>query len=328
MTSNMQPTPNGTFRNDAMWENKKNSARNLPRTIMTLGVLILPLLALVASDIWADPSEISSETCLSCHEGYEAVLGKTGHALSSTAKSTVACVSCHVGGEAHIDDPSKENIVNPGTAEFSLTEQVCAVCHQPHPGLGQVGQDPHAGREMSCTGCHSVHKPARANELPCQKCHVAVTHQFQQRSNHPLTEGTVACVSCHDFLGKAEPTIGHGASANCYACHTEQSGPFLFEHEAVSSFSAEGSDGCVACHNPHGSANDRLLTQPDANLCKQCHGLPAGHLTAHQGQFSQVACLDCHSDIHGSYDNLFLLDPQLGTKFGRDAEGCFCHYYR
>jgi DmsE family decaheme c-type cytochrome len=191
-----------------------------------------------------------------------------------------------------------------------------------------VGQDPHVGMEMACTKCHSVHQPAKANELPCQKCHVAVAHQFQQRSNHPLLEGTVSCVSCHDFLGKAEPTMGHGPSANCYACHTDQSGPFLFEHGATSSFTVDGNDGCVSCHNPHGSVNDRLLTQIDANLCKQCHGLPAGHLTAHGGQFSQVACLDCHSDVHGSYDNLFLLDPQLGTKFGREADACFCHYYR
>jgi DmsE family decaheme c-type cytochrome len=311
-----------------MREYKRNQIRHLPRSIMTLGALILPLLALVGGNLWADPSEISSETCLSCHEGYEAGLGKTGHALSQKAGRTVACVSCHTGAEAHIDDPSVDNITNPATVDQAEGEKVCTACHQPHPGMGLVGQDPHAGKDMACTDCHSVHQPAKSNDQLCQNCHVAVTHQFRQRSNHPLTEGTVACVSCHDFLGKAEPTIGHGASANCYACHTEQSSPFLFEHEAVSSFTAEGSDGCVSCHNPHGSANDRLLVQPDANLCKQCHGMPAGHLTAHEGQFGQANCVDCHSDIHGSYDNLFLLDPQLGTKFGRDAEGCFCHYYR
>jgi DmsE family decaheme c-type cytochrome len=209
----------------------------------------------------------------------------------------------------------------------------CASCHDAHKQLDDYGFDAHTRLQLNCTSCHRVHGGSAAALVSdrtdfCQPCHVAVTHQFRQRSNHPLVEGTVSCVSCHDFRGNAEPSLGHGPSANCYACHADQSGPFLFEHEATSSFSAEGSAGCVSCHNPHGSPNDRLLTQTDANLCKQCHGLPAGHLTAHEGQFGQVNCVDCHSDIHGSYDNLFLLDPQLGTKFGRDADGCFCHYYR
>jgi DmsE family decaheme c-type cytochrome len=291
-------------------------------------VLVLPLNVLTVGTSRAGQAEVPDETCLSCHDGYDAGLVKTGHALTEANGQGVSCVSCHSGGPGHIDDPSKDKITNPATQDMAKTEQVCTTCHRPHPGLGMVGQDPHVGMQMTCTGCHSVHKPAKAGELPCQKCHVAVTHQFLQRSNHPLIEGTVSCVSCHDFLGKAEPPMGHGASANCYACHPDQSGPFLFEHEATGSFTTEGSAGCVSCHAPHGSVNDRLLTQTGSNLCKQCHGLPAGHTTAHEGQFSQVDCVDCHSDIHGSYDNLFLLDPQLGTKFGREADGCFCHYYR
>lgn len=297
--------------------------------LLITGLGLITSGALSASDAAADGTAVDNETCVACHDGYDGGLIGTGHALGLPGDYKVACVSCHEGGEVHIEDPSKDNITNPSTQEASKTEQVCTTCHQPHPGLGVVGEDPHAGIQMTCTGCHSVHQAkASSAELPCQKCHVAITHQFQQRSNHPLVEGTVSCVSCHDFLGKAEPSLGHGPSANCYTCHPDQSGPFLFEHEATSSFTTEGSAGCVSCHAPHGSANDRLLIQTDANLCKQCHGMPGGHLTAHDGQFGQVACVDCHSDIHGSYDNLFLLDPQLGTKFGRDADGCFCHYYR
>jgi DmsE family decaheme c-type cytochrome len=308
-----------------MTDKIQNSHRYLT-SLLLAGVGLLTSLSLLAGEATAGQADIDNETCLMCHEGHGGSISRTGHTLGGS--SGVTCTSCHTGAEVHVDDPSKDNITNPANALQSDTEKICTTCHQPHPGLGMVGQDPHAGQQISCTGCHSIHKPAKAGEMPCRKCHVAVTHQFQQRSNHPLVEGTVSCVSCHDFLGKEEPMLGHGPSANCYTCHTDQSGPFLFEHEATSSFSAEGSEGCVACHNPHGSANDRLLAQPGANLCKQCHGMLGGHLTAHDGQFGQVACVDCHSDIHGSYDNLFLLDPQLGTKFGRDADGCFCHYYR
>jgi DmsE family decaheme c-type cytochrome len=308
----LDTTANIVFRDGVMTDKFDQPSHRRFGGVIAWLALLFSLATLIVGVARADQTDVDNETCLECHEGYDSGLLKTGHALRTSGASAVACVSCHAGGSVHIDNPSKDNIANPATVEMSKTEKVCTTCHL----------------DLTCTGCHSVHKPAKAGELPCQKCHVAVTHQFQQRSNHPLIEGTVSCVSCHDFLGKAEPTMGHGPSANCYACHTDQSGPFLFEHGATSSLTVDGNDGCVSCHNPHGSVNDRLLTQTGANLCKQCHGLPAGHMTAHEGQFSQVACVDCHSDIHGSYDNLFLLDPQLGTKFGREADACFCHYYR
>jgi len=158
----------------------------------------------------------------------------------------------------------------------------------------------------------------------CGKCHVAVVNQFRLVSNHPLTDGNVSCMSCHDFTGSNEPMYGHGGNADCYQCHPQQSGPHLYEHEAGSSFGPEG-EGCIACHSPHGSNNDRLLNQPDERLCFQCHGVPPLHRTQHDGIGTQFACMDCHSAVHGSDDNRALLDPQMGTRIGGQAGSCFCH---
>ena len=277
---------------------------------------------------------VDNETCLTCHDAYSQTLAKGPHALTGTAKAhqiQINCVSCHDGAAVHIDDPSADNIGNPSNLEYSQAEKVCTQCHQPHT-TGMPAFDVHADQDIACTNCHGIHSAARL-EAPgtiktlCSTCHGAVTNDFLANSHHPVTEGAVSCISCHDFTGKSEPNFAHGQTATCYGCHPQQSGPYLFEHDAASSFSPEG-EGCTACHSGHASTNEKLLKQPNDKICLQCHGEPAGHKTAHNGELTGLACMDCHSQVHGSYDNLYLLDPQLGSKVSGGPDGCFCHYYR
>ncbi len=228
--------------------------------------------------------------------------------------------------------PARGTIGNPAVMEPVGVEKVCTGCHEAHLQAHTAGFDPHVGLDLSCTSCHSIHGGSRNLLIDeaggfCGTCHVAVVNEFRKRSNHPLTGQNVGCIDCHSFSASSEPDYGHGSNATCFNCHPLESGPFLFEHEAANSFTPEGG-GCVACHSPHGSSNERLLNQPDNRLCLQCHGAPPGHLTAHDGDLAGYACMDCHSDVHGSYDNLYLLDPQLGSKLGSGPDGCFCHYYR
>jgi DmsE family decaheme c-type cytochrome len=290
------------------------------------------LISALASVVMAQAEEIDDETCLMCHDGYDRVLLQGAHRLSSqTVKPavTIACITCHEGGATHANDPSIENISNPAKLSEADAIALCTQCHQPHTERGTVAFDPHIGQGLSCTSCHSIHKGFTSLLLDdeaafCGRCHVAVVNDFRSRSNHPLTDGDVTCLSCHDFTGKNSPNFGHGGNANCYQCHPEKGGPYRFEHEAASSFTTEG-EGCTTCHFPHGSPNERLLKRPDNSLCRQCHGLPPGHLTVHDGIGSSYGCIECHSEIHGSYDNSHLLDPQLGTKIGDGPGSCFCH---
>jgi predicted CXXCH cytochrome family protein len=104
-----------------------------------------------------------------------------------------------------------------------------------------------------------------------------------------------------------------------------EGGPFLYEHAPTSSFATEGGDGCIACHQPHGSSNERLLVRPDNLLCKQCHSTPALHFTQHGGIGTMFDCMECHNSVHGSNDNQRFLDPNLGAKIGMGAGACFCH---
>lgn len=304
-------------------------------SMLLSGALFLIFFSLVSFESALTSEEVDDETCLACHDGYEEHLQKTAHALASSMSSAevvIACASCHSGGAEHIEDPTTENIGNPATMVPAGVEQVCGNCHQPHTENGVLGFDPHIGLDLACVDCHSVHKDVSFDIVDeagglCGKCHVGAVNEFRKRSNHPLATHNVSCLSCHSFRGESSPQFGHGANANCFSCHPQQSGPFTFEHEATSSFSTEG-DGCVSCHRPHGSSNERLLAQPDQGLCRQCHGQPPKHLTAHSGEFAGLNCMDCHNEIHGSYDNLFLLDPQLGSKLRGEPDGCYCHMYR
>jgi DmsE family decaheme c-type cytochrome len=293
------------------------------------GILLIAILLMAAASVPAQSDSVDDETCMACHDDK----GNLGvHELASMHKNPsieISCVSCHSGGETHVDDPSVDNIGNPGQMLAGEVESVCTECHQPHMELDNIGFDPHVNADISCTSCHSIHGDhaslLRDDQAEfCGGCHTSVLTSFQQRSNHPLADGNVTCVSCHDFTGQNAPMYAHGENANCFQCHPEQGGPFLYEHEAASSFSTEGS-GCVACHMPHGSPNDRLLTRTDDGLCQQCHGVPPGHLTAHNGSWAGFACMECHVSVHGSYDHPRLLDQQLGTRLGGEPGSCFCH---
>lgn len=293
-------------------------------------ILVLAVCLLWTVGSGSVSAQVEDDVCLTCHEDYDAMLNRTAHRLSSSQTSSaveIACISCHRGGEAHVDEPAVDNIGNPGRMGKLGNNMACTGCHQPHMNLDQTGVDPHAEQDMNCSSCHRVHSDYSGLLVDeeadfCGACHTAVTNQFRKRSNHPLTSQNLTCISCHDFTGENQPMFGHGASSNCADCHMDFVGPYLFEHEAVSSFSVEGS-GCNSCHQPHGSFNERLLNQPGNGLCRQCHGIPPGHLTVHNGIGNQYNCIECHSEIHGSNDNRDFLDPNLSAKIGGD--GCSCH---
>jgi predicted CXXCH cytochrome family protein len=73
-------------------------------------------------------------------------------------------------------------------------------------------------------------------------------------------------------------------------CHKEKSGPFLFEHDPVTT---NTDDSCLTCHASHGSANKALLRLPPRATCLQCHSERVNH---HAGQ----ECATCHTELHGS----------------------------
>jgi DmsE family decaheme c-type cytochrome len=160
---------------------------------------------------------------------------------------------------------------------------------------------------VGCLWCHSPaatrgERAVRADaEKHCGNCHQKELAEFRLPNHHRVPEGQMFCSDCHDPHG-ARPRI-HDLDLKkhrCVSCHREYAGPFVFEHQV------SRSEGCVACHTPHGSANLRMLHQHRTQQnCLQCHAdFPAFHDQSLGSVFTN--CINCHSEVHGSNTSRFL----------------------
>ncbi len=161
---------------------------------------------------------------------------------------------------------------------------------------------------MSSGGARGTIVNPRRSPETCFQCHVDKRGQMSLPHSHPVLAGQVSCADCHD-PHKGEAIKGGGinlATANetCTRCHTQQKGPFVFEHAALR-------EGCTACHNPHGSVNDKMLVARDDNLCLRCHLEVAGKGQVvvggedHASRLQRGTCWSagCHEAPHGSNAN-------------------------
>lgn len=218
-------------------------------------------------------------------------------------------------------------------AEYAGSE-ACVDCHEDitrdfhtaaHSLLAAHGEN---AMGTGCEGCHGagskhiesggepaeIVNPGRSPEA-CYQCHTDKRGDFSLPYAHPVSTGLldqksshISCSDCHE-LHAGEAVAGGGTSLEkqndlCVSCHPAQRGPFVFEHEAMR-------EGCVACHDPHGSVNQKMLSERDASLCLKCHmqeQLP-GAATAfliggrdHASFLTRGTCFSagCHEAVHGS----------------------------
>jgi predicted CXXCH cytochrome family protein len=243
--------------------------------------------------------------------------------------ATITFVSCST-----FDDPRVDIPAIPGAHEVG--NQACADCHAAL--VRSFPASPHARVHLTATsgvgnaGCELCHGPGskhieagggakfiinpRKDPAACTECHLEIQAQFQLPQHHPVMEGRMNCVQCHDPHGGDifKPAGGLAMSRlnqSCAQCHQKQTRPFVFEHEALR-------EGCTTCHKPHGSVNRKLLTQADPNLCLRCHaqapGPGAASGTVYIGSINHTAFLrmgtcwtaGCHTAVHGSN-----VDPRL-----------------
>lgn len=254
-------------------------------------------------------------TCADCHD--EVVAGMT-HSIHMRIQPfevqgrAVGCVGCHGDGTAHMDEGDPSLIRTFQTADDI---QACVTCHNAKgEGLHEWSASTHAMEGVSCLECHSVHQAKNPLDS-CKGCHAEVYAQLQLPSHHPVREGKMTCVSCHNPHRSTEAQLNTDMRVNdlCYECHQSKEGPFIFEHEPVV-------EDCRLCHTPHGAVANNLLTANEPMLCLQCHELhfhaglvsPEGEVeiggTAREnpaGIYSMnraftTDCSTCHSQIHGT----------------------------
>jgi DmsE family decaheme c-type cytochrome len=199
----------------------------------------------------------------------------------------------------------------------SVTAQneACLGCHQ--RGIQTYwNASPHASRGIGCINCHTVMEKTsdryqlvkvgektpffnrRAEIEVCSQCHLQRQAQLMRSSHMPLREGKLVCTNCHNPHGTPNQSQLKQTSINenCYTCHTERRGPFLWTHPPAF-------ENCANCHEPHGTVNDRLLKVTDPRLCTQCHMSVQHPVTPRPPTsvfFFNRSCTNCHSQIHGS----------------------------
>jgi DmsE family decaheme c-type cytochrome len=296
-------------------------------------VFLLPLASSLQGEAPSSPSEIS-EQCVMCHEDKAANLQGTPHVLpgkdrTSGSRVKVFCQDCHINPDKHLQDPSVETASKAGDMPAEQMLAVCSVCHSSRHVTELAEGNPHLTGGMTCASCHKVHRPNEPKLLKkpsvelCLECHRSVSESFTLPSHHPVKEGTFKCVDCHRVLSAFDsPFSVEGTRPICLDCHTEYDGPFPYEHGAMNDYVME-EHGCSTCHEAHGSANGRLLKEPDGRLCLRCHAVPR-HFTAHGGIWAERNCEECHSDVHGSYSSQKLFNENM---FGRPCFRAGCHSY-
>ena len=249
-----------------------------------------------------------SDTCKTCHEDvYKHQFEGTPH-FKTTLKDGHGCESCHGPGAAHVaggGDVSK--IISFKNLSREEASSRCLSCHGEAHEQHHFAQSPHDSNDIGCLDCHSPHHAKEPQHLLvrdqpqlCYACHTSAKADFSKPFHHRVEQGLIRCSDCHNVHGTARlQQVRQLPSGDfvCYKCHVDKQGPFVYEHVPVKT------EGCTACHTPHGSTNPRLLRVSQINLlCLQCHTFPTqGPMgPIHNQSQKYQACTMCHQAIHGS----------------------------
>jgi DmsE family decaheme c-type cytochrome len=258
---------------------------------------------------------IGSKACAQCHGPLIAAFNKTLMGkIGLKEKGKFECENCHGPGSAHVAAGGGRGVG--GILSFEKDDPrpvverngICLNCHQ-RGGRTYWAGSVHESRGLACTNCHTIMKAvSRRHQLKkkvvaevCYQCHQLKRAQMQYSSHMPVREGKITCTDCHNPHGTATEKMIIEASVNdnCYKCHADKRGPYLWEHAPVR-------ENCLNCHKPHGSNYEYLLQVARPRLCNECH--TSAHSPTAGGGFGFPntpyvlgrACGNCHSNIHGS----------------------------
>lgn len=285
-----------------------------------------------------DGDYVGSDACKDCHEDQFKAFRNTSHAelskMGSWKSKVTGCESCHGPGKAHIEEGDPAKIISYKNKSPKEISETCLGCHAGREERNNFRRGEHWRNDVGCTDCHAPHSTPAGRNVPqsitfvgpanaekqdfstihilkkgepqlCISCHGEVKPDFQKAFHHKVLEGVMKCSDCHNPHGGFElkqTRLATGADAACIKCHADKQGPFTYEHAPLKT------EGCTACHTPHGSSNPRLLRFTQVNqLCLTCHSVshgvgadePAGPQHNQNAQYAN--CTACHVKIHGSH---------------------------
>jgi predicted CXXCH cytochrome family protein len=328
-----------------------------------------------------------AEDCTDCHAPHGGSVEALLHGIEEDDLKPL-CFECH-----------DEEMVQDEYAHGPAEQGECTLCHDPHAssesalllaeGLELCGdchddvveqvesaEYVHAPVEDSCTDCHNPHSGPRPQMLQaakrqlCNECHDDIVDEAENSAvDHAPTVTKDECLNCHSPHASDNPAnLLKPQRELCLDCHNkplESGGSTLIDMQRLLLHNKEWhapirEDGCSGCHQPHGSANARILKEPFPSrfyadfdpdlysLCFSCHeelavtvqwtrtltGFRDGDRNLH---FLHVArerrgrsCRACH-EVHASPNPLHVRDKvpygkwMMPIDFEKTETGGSCH---
>jgi predicted CXXCH cytochrome family protein len=143
---------------------------------------------------------------------------------------------------------------------MASAEEFTPTSTNPAPGIN-VGDVDNFGNKST----HKTHGNFQNNTNSCANCHS--THNGENEFLLMKSGGYDLCMSCHDgTMGFYNVKVGSGAgtfneSHESSSMHNVDSGLQIGSAPGAWNNTSTGELECSSCHNPHGSANDRLLNE-------------------------------------------------------------------
>jgi len=200
--------------------------------------------------------------CATCHQELVADFAGTRHgrAMEFGGWRELNCQSCHAGASEHAASADPTQVKNPAKLGVAEVTENCMSCHATERHAQHWYGSAHDTSNVSCLDCHSLHHPKSEEKL------------LAKRTDAEL------CFTCHADVRKAQ---------------------FQRSTHLQRSEWSEMRVSCVSCHQPHGSASEKLLRAASLNeTCYTCHQEKRGPLLWEHAPVREN-CLNCHRP-HGS----------------------------
>ena len=185
----------------------------------------------------------------------------------------------------------------------------CETCHGPGSAHVKAGGGRGVGGIISFRP-DDASRTVEENNVICLGCHEKGNQTYWRGSTHQIRD--VACVSCHTVMRKVTPRMQLKQVTvmdTCFQCHKDRRAETMrSSHMPV----REGKITCANCHNPHGSATEKMLKGNSVNdTCYRCHADKRGPFLFEHAPVREN-CLNCH-EAHGSNHEYLLkvMRPRL-----------------
>uniref|UniRef100_E6VNY4 Decaheme c-type cytochrome, DmsE family n=1 Tax=Rhodopseudomonas palustris (strain DX-1) TaxID=652103 RepID=E6VNY4_RHOPX len=222
---------------------------------------------------------VGSKPCETCHAGLfdefqQTVMGRNIKSGKITPQGKMECETCHGPGSAHVN--------------------------------GGGGREKGGIRSFRPTDSRGF-DVAEANSV-CLSCHEKGDQTYWQGSQHE-SRG-LACVNCHTVMRKVSPRNQLKTAQvmdTCFQCHKDRKAQVQrTSHMPI----RETKITCVNCHNPHGSATEKLLKEATVNdTCYTCHADKRGPFLFEHPPVREN-CLNCHEPHGSNHESLLIVARQ------------------